>query len=135
MTIIDQIFPYAATTRAITIRVAPRYHPEQSDPSAPRHVWSYHVRIENHGLYAVQLLTRHWEISDAYGRTEVVEGDGVIGQQPLIEPGQAFDYMSGCPLATPSGRMVGHYGMTSETGQFDAQIPAFVLERPVADRR
>lgn len=135
MTIIDQIFPYAATTRAITVRVAPRYHAEQSDPSAPRHVWSYHVRIENNGLHAVQLLTRRWEISDAYGRTEVVEGEGVIGQQPLIEPGQAFDYMSGCPLATPSGRMVGHYGMTCESGQFDAKIPAFVLERPVADRR
>jgi ApaG protein len=134
MTIIGQFFPYAATTGAITIRVAPRYHPEQSDPSAPRHVWSYHVRIENNGLDTVQLLSRHWEISDGQGRTEVIEGEGVIGQQPLIEAGQAFDYMSGCPLATPSGKMVGHYVMESEAGRFNARIPAFVLERPAAGR-
>jgi ApaG protein len=134
MTIINQMFPYSATTRAITIRVAPRYHPEQSDPGAPRYVWSYHVRIENNGLHAVQLLARHWEISDAMGRMEIVEGEGVIGQQPIIEPGQAFDYMSGCPLATPSGRMLGHYVMESDAGRFEAQIPAFALERPAAGR-
>jgi ApaG protein len=134
MTIIGQFFPYAATTGAITIRVAPRYHPEQSDPSAPRHVWSYHVRIENNGLDTVQLLSRHWEISDGHGRTEVIEGEGVIGQQPLIEAGQAFDYMSGCPLATPSGKMVGHYVMESEAGRFNARIPEFALERLIPGR-
>lgn len=134
MTIIGQFFPYAATTGAITIRVAPRYHPEQSDPSAPRHVWSYHVRIENNGLDTVQLLSRYWEISDGHGRTEVIEGEGVIGQQPLIEAGQAFDYMSGCPLATPSGKMVGHYVMESEAGRFNARIPAFALERLIPGR-
>lgn len=130
MAIIAQMFPYAATTRAVTIRVAPRYHPEQSDPKAPRHVWSYHVRIENNSLHAVQLLSRHWEISDAHGTLNIVDGEGVIGQQPVIEPGQAFDYMSGCPLLTPSGRMVGHYLMDSAAGRFEAEIPAFALEMP-----
>jgi ApaG protein len=134
MTIIDQIFPYAATTRAITIRVAPRFHPDQSDASAPRYVWSYHVRVENNGMEAVQLRARYWKITDGHGRTEIVEGEGVIGQQPLIEPGQAFDYMSGCPLATPSGRMVGHYVMDSAAGRFDARIPEFVLEGPISGR-
>ncbi len=128
--VINLMFPYQATTRRITVRVAPRYLPDQSDPRAPRHVWSYHVRIENHGLETVQLLTRHWAITDGDGHIEHVDGPGVIGQQPLIEPGGAFDYVSGCPLATTSGTMQGHYEMRGESGAFDVAIPAFALEHP-----
>lgn len=128
------IFPYAATTDAaggqVTVRVAPRYLPEQSDDLEPRHVWSYHVRIENGGAQPVQLLSRHWVITDADAHTETVDGPGVVGQQPLIQPGQAFDYVSGCPLATPSGTMQGHYVMRRGDSVFDVAIPAFALEYP-----
>lgn len=130
MTAITLIFPYAATTHHITVRVAPRYLADQSDPDAPRHVWSYHVRIENHGPETVQLMTRHWVITDSDGRTEIVDGPGVIGQQPLIDPGSAFDYVSGCPLATTSGTMHGHYAMAAASGAFNAIIPAFALQHP-----
>lgn len=125
-------FPNAETTRGITVRVAPRYLPEQSDPQAPRFVWSYHVRIENHGEVEVQLLRRHWLITDAYGRSNEVDGDGVVGEQPLIAPGGAFDYISGCPLPTTSGSMRGHYTMRSEGGLFDVAIPGFMLQRPAS---
>lgn len=128
--VIHLIFPYHATTRRITVRVAPRYMPDQSDPQAPRHVWSYHVRIENNGLEPVQLLARHWTITDGQGRVDHVDGPGVIGQQPLIEPGCAFDYVSGCPLPTISGVMEGQYEMRGESGVFDVAIPAFALEHP-----
>jgi ApaG protein len=127
--VMRHIFPYAATTRGVTVRVAPRYLPEQSDDLEPRHVWSYHVRIENGGLEAIQLLARHWEITDGDGDITHVDGDGVIGQQPLIAPGEAFDYMSGCPLATPSGGMTGHYVMACAGSRFEVRIPAFALER------
>ena len=132
--VISLIFPYAAATRVgtgdIIVRVAPRYLPDQSDPQAPRHVWSYHVRVENQSLETVQLRARYWLITDAYGHVETVEGPGVIGQQPYIEPGAAFDYVSGCPLPTPSGTMQGHYHMTAESGAFDVAVPAFALEHP-----
>ena len=128
------IFPYDATTRigtgSITVRVAPRYLPDQSDPETPRYVWSYHVRVENHMLEAVQLQARSWLITDANGGVEVIEGPGVVGQQPYIEPSGAFDYVSGCPLPTPSGTMQGHYRMTAESGSFDIAIPLFALRQP-----
>ncbi len=131
----DLIFPHAATTQGITVRVAPRYLPDQSDPRAPRHVWSYHVRIENGGTEAVQLRSRRWLITDGAGRNETIEGPGVIGQQPVIEPGMAFDYVSGVPLATPSGSMQGSYHMTGASGGFDVAIPAFALAVPPAGGR
>ena len=128
------IFPHDATTHigsgGITVRVAPRYLPEQSDPRAPRFVWSYHVRIENHGRDAVQLRARSWLITDGDGRVEAIDGPGVIGQQPVIEAGGAFDYVSGCPLETPSGSMQGHYLMTGPAGSFQAAIPLFALRLP-----
>ena len=97
-------FPYAKTTSGITVRVAPRYLPEQSDPeNAPRFVWSYHIRLENHSDRTVQLIARHWIITDGHGYTEEVEGDGVVGEQPVIDPGGSFDYVSGCPLADAVG--------------------------------
>ncbi len=130
MAVMNLIFPYAATTRGITVRVAPRYLPDQSDARAPRHVWSYHVRVENGGTEAVQLRSRRWLITDGAGRSETIEGPGVIGQQPVIEPGMAFDYVSGVPLATPSGSMQGSYHMTGASGDFDVAIPAFALAVP-----
>jgi ApaG protein len=132
--VMHHIFPYAATTRSrtgpIIVRVAPQYLPDQSDDEAPRHVWSYHVRVENGASEPVQLLARHWVITDADGHAETVAGAGVIGQQPVIQPGDAFDYMSGCPLTTPSGTMHGHYVMRGEAGLFEVTIPPFALEHP-----
>ncbi len=129
MTAIDLIFPYAASTDGVTVRVAPRYLPEQCDPDEPRYVWRYHIRIENHGTGTVQLIARHWLITDGKGRIESIDGPGVIGQQPHIVPGGAFDYVSGCPLATTTGSMQGHYQMIGSGGAFLAKIPLFVLER------
>ncbi len=123
-------FPYAATTNRITVRVAPRYLPEQSDPDAPRFVWSYHIRLENLSDQTVQLIARHWIITDGEGHTEEVEGEGVVGEQPVIEPGGSFDYISGCPLSTPSGTMHGSYAMAADDRLFSIEIPAFALEHP-----
>ena len=124
------IFPYAATTGAVTVRVAPRYLPEQSDDARGYHVWAYQVRIENAGDAAVQLLARHWTITDRDGRVEEVVGDGVVGVQPVIGAGQAYDYVSGCPLRTASGSMVGRYSMARDGKRFDVAIPQFALEPP-----
>ncbi len=124
------LFPYAATTRDITVRVAPRYLQEQSDARAPRHVWSYHIRIENQSDRTVQLIARHWIITDGDGRVEEVQGEGVVGAQPVLDPGESFDYVSGCPLTTPSGTMQGRYAMASEGELFEIEIPAFALEHP-----
>ncbi len=125
-----QFFPYAQTTHGITVRVAPRFLPEQSDPSAPRFVWSYHIRLENNSKRTVQLIARHWIITDGDGRIDEVEGEGVVGDQPILDPGQSFDYVSGCPLATPSGTMHGSYAMAAEGELFSIEIPAFALEHP-----
>ena len=131
MTMIGQIFPYTATTGDITVRVAPHYLPEQSDPERGYHVWAYHVRVENGGQAPVRLMSRRWLITDGEGRSEEVAGDGVVGVQPLIAPGGAYDYVSGCPLSTPSGRMEGRYVMQDEAGtRFPVTIPSFALELP-----
>ena len=128
---IDSFFPFAATTGPVTVRVAVSYLPEQSHPALGRWFWAYHVRVENHGDAAVQLLTRHWRISDGRGQVSEVEGEGVVGEQPLIAPGGAFDYVSGCPLATPEGSMVGSYTMeTSDGSQMLVAIPQFPLQAP-----
>ena len=127
-------FPYSATTAGITVRVAPRYLEEQSDPGEGRWAWSYHVRLENGGEHDVQLLARHWIITDGHGRVDEVRGDGVVGAQPVIAPGRSFDYVSACPLATPSGTMHGSYTLASREALFDVAIPAFVLESPGARR-
>jgi ApaG protein len=132
--VMRHIFPYAETTGAITVRVAPRYLPDQSDPARGYHVWAYQVRIENAGDTPVQLLSRHWVITDGLGRMESVSGEGVVGVQPVIGPGEAYDYVSGCPLSTSSGSMHGHYTLRSGDRHFDVTIPAFVLEMPAAQR-
>jgi ApaG protein len=130
------LFPYAATTRGVTVRVSPSYLPDQSDPMAGRWVWAYHIRLENDGGVAVQLISRHWIITDGRGRVEEVQGPGVVGEQPVIEPGRSFDYVSGCPLSTPSGIMRGTYQMVDGSGaSFDVAIPAFSLDSPQASAR
>lgn len=131
----DQDYPYAATTGGITVKVLPAYVDDQSDPSENRFVWAYHIRVENNGAFTVQLMTRHWIIADAHGRMHEVKGEGVVGEQPILEPGDVFEYTSGCPLATPSGIMRGTYGMVDEFGNsFEVEIPAFSLDSPFAVR-
>ncbi len=127
-------FPYAATTAGITVRVAPRYLDEQSDPEAGEYAWSYHVRVENETADDVQLLSRHWIITDGRGRVEEIRGDGVVGEQPVIAPGGAFDYVSGCPLPTPNGTMAGSYTMAAREQLFEVAIPLFSLDQPDAKR-
>ena len=125
------LFPYAATTRGLTVRVAVSYLSEQSEPARGRWFWAYHIRIENDGGAAVQLLTRHWVIVDGRGARHTVEGEGVVGEQPMIAPGAAYDYVSGCPLSTPTGHMQGTYRMVGENGgAFDVAIPKFMLLAP-----
>lgn len=126
------LFPYAETTRAITVRVSVSYLPEQSEPQRGRWFWAYHIRIENTGPMTVQLLARHWIITDGRGARHSVEGEGVVGEQPMIAPGESYDYVSGCPLATPTGAMQGSYHMVGEDGSaFDVKIPRFPLVAPV----
>ena len=126
---------YEATTRAIVVRVDPRFQPEQSDENEQRFFWSYTVEIENHGEETVQLLSRRWLITDGLNRTEQVVGDGVVGEQPTLKPREAFRYTSGCPLPTPTGEMRGAYQMINEAGDvFEVEIPAFSLHLPSARR-
>lgn len=122
---------YTATTDCINVTVKPIYLEEQSSPSDSHYVWAYQVRIENTGSETVQLLNRHWRITDSLGRVQEVRGAGVVGEQPTLAPGQTFEYTSGTPLSTPSGIMVGSYEMESANGRrFDVKIPAFSLDSP-----
>jgi ApaG protein len=122
---------YRATTRQIQVTVTPRFVDERSAPDASQYFWAYTVEIVNLGAETVQLLTRHWRITDAFGRQQDVRGAGVVGEQPTLEPGMRFEYTSGCPLATPTGFMVGTYGMTTDDGErFEVDIPAFSLDSP-----
>jgi ApaG protein len=123
-------------TRSIRVSVEPLYLEDQSSPSDDHYVWAYQVKIENEGSETVQLLNRHWRITDAMGRMQEVRGAGVVGEQPTLKPGEAFEYTSGTPLATPSGIMVGTYEMTTPAGErFDVAIPAFSLDSPYQSRR
>jgi ApaG protein len=129
------LFPFAETTRGITVRVSVSFLPEQSEPAKGRWFWAYHIRIENEGQMAAQLMTRRWEITDGRGAKSLVEGDGVVGDQPVVMPGASYDYVSGCPLTTPSGHMQGSFGMVAEDGSsFDVAIPKFLLTAPVTAR-
>ena len=122
---------YARTTRSITVTVEPFYLDEQSSPEENHFVWAYHVRIQNHGEQTVQLLTRFWRITDSLGNVQEVRGDGVVGEQPILNPGDSFEYTSGTPLPTPSGIMVGAYQMLAQSGErFDVEVPAFSLDSP-----
>ena len=118
-------------THGVRVTVAPRYVPEQSEPAKQHYLFAYHVRIRNEGEQAVQLISRHWIITDGEGRTEEVRGAGVVGQQPLLLPGTEFEYTSGCPLRTPVGTMHGSYQMVAADGSgFDAYIEPFRLAVP-----
>lgn len=122
---------YKRETRGVVIKVEPDYLEDESAPEEGRYVWAYTVEIENTGADDVQLLTREWTITDANGRIEIVRGDGVIGEQPVIGPGERFRYTSGAPLTTSSGFMAGRYGMRTGRGEdFAALIPAFALDHP-----
>lgn len=122
---------YSKTTRSIKVTVKPFYLEDQSSPSDDHYVWAYHVRIENRGRETVQLRRRHWQITDNRGQLQEVRGPGVVGEQPVLQPGQSFEYTSGTPLATPSGIMVGSYEMQTPAGEsFAVQIPAFSLDSP-----
>lgn len=123
---------YEAETNGILVRVAPSFLPQESDPDEGRWFWAYTIEVENRGLRTVQLVTRHWRITDATGAQSSVDGDGVIGKLPVIRPGDLFRYTSGCPLAAPSGMMGGHYTMVeTDTGRtFDVTIPTFALDSP-----
>ncbi|WP_119679522.1 Co2+/Mg2+ efflux protein ApaG [Indioceanicola profundi] len=122
---------YSATTRSIAVTVTPTYLEDQSSPAEGRYVWAYQVRLENKGDLTVQLRSRYWKITDALGRVQEVRGPGVVGEQPVLEPGGEYEYTSGCPLTTPSGIMEGSYQMVDDLGdRFDVQIPAFSLDSP-----
>jgi ApaG protein len=122
---------YTETTRSIRIVVEPFYVADQSAPDKDRWVFGYRVRIENAGQETIQLLNRHWRITDGVGRVVEVRGEGVVGEHPLLAPGESFQYTSGTPLPTPTGIMAGSYEMVTDQGErFDVTIPAFSLDAP-----
>lgn len=126
---------YRSITHNIEVAVEPFYLAERSDPQEGRYVWGYRVTIANHSDDPIQVLARHWRITDAGGRVEEVRGPGVVGEQPELNPGDSFQYTSGCPLRTPSGFMVGTYMVKSGGGDFfEIDIPAFSLDLPDAGR-
>jgi ApaG protein len=129
---VKALFPYAEETRGFVVRVSVNYMPEQSETQRNRWFWAYHIRIENGADYAAQLLTRRWEITDGRGALHIVEGEGVVGDQPVIKPGCSYDYVSGCPLTTPNGAMVGRFQLIGEDGlRFEIAVPRFVLNAPM----
>lgn len=108
----------------------------ESSPEEDKFLWAYHVEIENRGNRTLQLMTRHWKITDSDGRMQEVKGEGVVGKQPVLRPGASFEYTSGCPLTTPSGLMQGAYQFEDEDGSaFEAKIPLFALDSPYDERR
>jgi ApaG protein len=126
---------YQAVTRNIEVTVTPKFLPERSSQEKRYFFWAYTIEISNRGSETVQLKTRHWRITDAFGRVQEVRGAGVVGEEPVLEPGGSYEYTSGVPLPTPSGFMVGTYGMVSAHGErFDIQIPAFSLDGPETKR-
>lgn len=127
---------YERVTKGIRVSVKPTFLEGQSDPDDDLYVWSYTVRIHNGTTDSIRLRTRHWLITNAKGLTEEVRGVGVVGEQPLIRPGEKYEYTSGAPLSTPSGMMVGRYSVESAEGElFDVDIPAFSLDSPHERRK
>jgi ApaG protein len=126
---------YSTVTRDIQITVLPEFVPERSDADESTYFWAYTVEIANQGNLTVQLTARHWKMTDANGRLEEVQGPGVVGEQPILKPGETFRYTSGTNMTTPSGIMTGTYRMVNEMGDvFDAEIPVFSLDSPYARR-
>lgn len=127
----DETKLYSAVTSQISVSVKPFYLEEESDPDESHYVWAYHIEIENLGTDTVTLQSRYWRITNAYGQVEEVHGEGVVGEQPILGPGDAFEYTSGAPLVTSSGIMAGSYSMKRQDGSyFDVEIPAFSLDCP-----
>ena len=127
----EQLFQHAAITDGVTVRVAVNFLPEQSHVSAGKWFWVYHIRIENHSDETIQLITRHWRITDGNGMVNHVDGEGVVGEQPILPPGGTHDYVPGCPLTTPHGSMEGHYTFRREDGApLRVAIPFFPLAAP-----
>ncbi|RFC63375.1 Co2+/Mg2+ efflux protein ApaG [Fulvimarina endophytica] len=127
---------YQLKTQDILVSVTPVYLEEQSEPSEGRYIWAYTISIENLGEETVQLVDRYWHITDAKGNVQEVSGPGVVGDQPVIAPGDSYTYTSGCPLPTPSGIMQGHYGMRDDKGaRFKVAVPPFSLDMPQTGRR
>ena len=126
---------YRAVTRHIEVKVAPRFLAEKSSPENGYFFWAYTITLSNQGQETVQLKTRHWRITDAQGRLQEVRGAGVVGEEPVLKPGERYEYTSGVPLPTPSGCMVGNYGMVTAAGEaFNIEIPAFSLDIPQGAR-
>ena len=122
---------YSKTTNKINITVKPSYLEDQSEPEEQHYVWAYQVTINNLGQETVQLKNRYWKIIDSNGTNQEVRGSGVVGEQPILQPGEKFVYTSGTPLSTPSGFMEGYYEMETKDGnKFDATIPLFSLDSP-----
>jgi ApaG protein len=122
---------YRAVTHDIQVTVTPHYLADKSSPDHDRYFWSYTIEIKNLGRVTVQLKTRHWKITDGFGHVQEVRGPGVVGEQPVLKPGERYEYTSGVPLNTSSGLMSGSYQMVAENGErFDAEVPAFSLDSP-----
>jgi len=127
---------YTKTTKNINITVNPYYLEDQSEPEEQHYVWAYQVTINNIGNEIVQLKNRFWEITDSNGSKQEVRGEGVLGEQPILNPGEKFEYTSGTPLSTPSGFMEGHYEMETKNGKkFEASIPLFSLDIPQTSKK
>ncbi|MDP3495931.1 MAG: Co2+/Mg2+ efflux protein ApaG [Hyphomonadaceae bacterium] len=127
---------FEAETDGVIVRVRPVFIDAESSPEEDKFLWAYHVEIENRGKRTLQLMTRHWKITDSDGRMQEVKGEGVVGKQPVLRPGASFEYTSGCPLTTPSGLMQGAYQFEDEDGgAFEAKIPLFALDSPYDERR
>ena len=125
------MFTSESVTRGVRVHVASEYAPDRSDPGNNKWFFLYTITISNEGTETVQLVTRHWIITDGTGRVEEVRGPGVVGKQPQLKPGESFEYTSGCPLDTPFGVMEGTYQMVGESGdRFDAKIAPFTLSEP-----
>jgi len=125
---------YESETDNVCVRVMPNFLEDQSEHEDSVYFWSYTVEIENQGTHTIQLKSRYWCITDANGQVREVRGPGVIGQEPVIQPGKSFSYTSGAPLTTPSGFMKGSYQMEDENGDpFNVEIPAFSLDSPYAN--
>jgi ApaG protein len=126
---------YQALTRGISVTVSSRFMPEESSPDEGRYFFAYSIEIINRSPEQVQLRSRYWRIVDGLGQMQEVRGAGVVGQQPVLGPGESFSYTSGCPLTTPDGTMQGSYEMVTASGEtFEAEIPAFPLDSPHVKR-
>jgi len=127
---------YSKTTKKINITVSPFFLEDQSEPDNQHYVWAYQVIIDNQSKNKVQLKNRYWKIIDSNGEVQEVRGEGVVGEQPILNPGEKFEYTSGTPLSTPSGFMEGHYEMVTKNGlKFEAHIPKFSLDSPFTSKK